>query len=200
MMRLFVALDLPETVRQRLAMLQAGLPNARWIRAENLHVTLRFIGEVEEHRAQDLDSALSRIEAPAFDLTLVGVDFFGPDRKPQSLLAVVERSDPLQFLRDKVDRAVAAAGLGLDDRKFRPHVTLGRLRGGPHSRTGRWLGENGLLRAGPVPVTEFVLYRSHLGHEGSVYEPLAAYSLKVDASLDGAAGDGSEGLAAQQAR
>lgn len=178
MIRLFTALPLPESTRERLSMLQAGVPGARWIRPENLHVTLRFIGEVDEGIAADLDAALGRATAPGFELRLGGVGHFGPARKPHSLWAGVERCEALQFLHDKIDRAVVAAGLQPDDRKFRPHVTLARLRPDVrHERVGRWLEDHALFQAGPIKVDDFVLFRSHLGAEGSVYEPLAEYPL-----------------------
>lgn len=192
MLRLFVALDLPEPVRQRLTLLQGGVPGAKWVRPENLHVTLRFIGEVQNGIAHDLDAALSRITAPAFDLRLDGIGHFGKEKKPQALWAGVARSEPLQALHDKVDRAVIAAGLAADDRKFKPHITLGRLKGAAPDRVGHWLAEHSLFTAGPIPVPHFVLYRSHLGGEGSVYEPLAEYELIGADRLTGdtAAGSG----------
>src|SRR3546814_639172 len=101
MIRLFTALSLPDAVRSRLAMLQSGVPGARWIRPENLHVTLRFIGEVDQHVAADLDAELARTVAPGFDLSLDGVGHFGPARKPTSLWAGIGRSEALQFLHDK---------------------------------------------------------------------------------------------------
>lgn len=178
MIRLFVALDLPETVRERLALLQAGVPGARWTPPENFHVTLRFLGEVDEPAAEDVDAALRRVEAPSFDLALDGVGHFGTARKPQTLWADVDRSEPLRFLHDKVDRASVAAGLPPDDRKFHPHVTLGRLNAAARTdRVGRWLEDNALFRSQPIPIAAFTLYRSHLGSNGPAYEVLAEYPL-----------------------
>lgn len=177
MLRLFVALDLPGEIRDRLVMLQAGVPGARWVKPENLHVTLRFIGEVEDPVAQDLDAALVRVAAPEFALQLDGVGHFGSERKPQVLWAGVARSEPLQFLRDKVDRAVVAAGLSPDERKFRPHVTLGKLKEAPAERVARWLSGNALFLAGPIAMHGFGLYRSHLYSEGAIYEELVHYPL-----------------------
>jgi len=177
MLRLFVALDLPEPVRDRLAGLQGGVPGARWVAPETMHLTLRFVGEVDDPTARDLDAALSRVDAPAFELSIVGVDCFEAQRKPQTLWAGVEAGPALAHLRDKVDRAAVAAGLGPDDRKFRPHVTLGRLKQAPRERVARWLAENGLLRLGPVAIDRFALYSSHLTADGPIYEELADYPL-----------------------
>jgi len=177
MLRLFVALDLPESERERLAGLAGGVPGARWVAPENLHLTLRFVGEVDGDRAGDLDAALSRIAAPAFALSVVGVGCFEAQRRPQTLWAGVEPNPVLDRLRDKVDRAAVAAGFDPDDRKFRPHVTLARLKQAPRERVARWLAHHGLLRIGPVPVDRFVLYRSDLTADGPVYEALADYPL-----------------------
>jgi 2'-5' RNA ligase len=177
MMRLFVALDLPEAVRARLAMLQSGVPGARWVAQENLHLTVRFLGEVDTGTAHDLDAELARVDAPAFDFGLSAVSFFGPERKPQVLWAGVDRAEPLQFLHAKVNRAAVAAGLPADDRKFHPHVTLARLRDTPMRRVRDWLSGNALFQAGPIEADRFVLFRSHLGKEGPAYEPLAEYAL-----------------------
>ena len=177
MVRLFVAVELPAIVRERLAALQGGVPAARWVRAESLHLTLRFIGEVDYATARDINAALGRVRAPAFDVSVVGVGCFGPDKRPRALWAGTDPSPPLQFLRDKVDRAVVAAGLGPDDRKFKAHVTLARFRDRPGPRLARWLTDNSLLRIGPVPVDRFVLFESTLGGEGAVYRPIADYPL-----------------------
>ena len=178
MIRLFVALELPEAVRQRLVGLQGGVPGARWVAPENLHVTLRFLGEVDEPTAQDIDAELERLVAAPFLFSLDGKDYFGAGRKkPYALILTVPRTDPLQALRDKIDRAAVAAGLPPDDRKYRPHVTLARLRDTPMERVRRWVTEHGPFHAGPLPAERFVLFRSHLGSAAAAYEPLVTYPL-----------------------
>jgi 2'-5' RNA ligase len=177
MLRLFVAIPPPEAVRDRLVGLQGGVPGARWVDVDNLHLTLRFLGEVDDPAAADLDAALSRIRAPAFDMALAGVDLFGSQRKPATLWAGVDAPPALGHLRDKVDRAAVAAGFDPDSRKFKPHVTLARLKDAPRERLGRWLAENGLFRTEPFRVTEFALFRSDLRADGPVYSELAVYPL-----------------------
>jgi 2'-5' RNA ligase len=178
MMRLFVALELPEMVRQRLVGLQGGVPGARWVAPETMHVTLRFLGELDEPVAQDVDAELARLTAAPFGFTLEGTDYFGAGKKkPYALILNVQRTEPLQALRDKVDRAAVAAGLAPDDRKYRPHVTLARLKDAPMERVRRWLAEHALFQAGPLPAERFVLYRSHLGSAAAAYEPLVTYPL-----------------------
>lgn len=177
MIRLFVALDFPPEVRERLAGLQGGVPGARWSEPGTLHLTLRFIGEVPEDQAHDIDAALAEVEASAFPLTLDGVGSFGHGRGARVLWAGVERNEALTRLAAKVESALVRAGLPAEERKFTPHVTLARLRDANAERVARFLSERGFFRAGPFPVDHVTLYRSHLGKGGSVYEPLASYPL-----------------------
>ncbi len=177
MMRLFVAIALPDRVRDRLSGLCSGLKAARWITPENMHLTLRFVGEVEPAAAEDIDAALSAIDAPAFDLALSGVGTFGPVRKARALWAGVARSEPLAFLREKVESAVVRAGLPPESRKFKPHVTLARFRSSPGPQLTEWLAANDAFMEGPLQVDRFVLFRSHLGSERAHYETLAEYEL-----------------------
>ncbi|MFP5512858.1 MAG: RNA 2',3'-cyclic phosphodiesterase [Alphaproteobacteria bacterium] len=177
MLRLFVALDLTDEVRQRLAALAGGVPGARWTEPENLHLTLRFIGEVPEDQAMDIDAALAEVRAPAFPLILDGVGVYGSARRARVLWAGVERSEALAHLQAKVESALVRCGLAAEERKFSPHVTLARLKDAPADRIGRFLSDRGLFRAGPMPVDQITLYRSHLGNGGAVYEALRDYPL-----------------------
>lgn len=177
MIRLFVALDFPTDVRERLAGLGGGVPGARWTEPANLHLTLRFIGEVADDTATDIDAALAGIEAPGFDLVLDGVGMYGSSRQARVLWAGVEHSEPLAHLQGKVESALVRCGLAQEGRKFSPHVTLARLRDAPKERVGRFLEERGLFRAGPMRIDHFTLYRSLLGKGGAVYEALGEYPL-----------------------
>lgn len=177
MLRLFVAVPLPEDVRDRLAGFYRGIPGARWVEPDKLHLTLRFIGEVNEDTAEDIDDCLSSIAMPAFDVTLAGVHYFGKLHKARAVYAGVERNPSLRILYDKVEGALARAGLGKEERKFTPHVTLARIRGETGHHLANFLAEHNLERIGPFAVTEFVLYRSHLSSDGSIYEPLVDYPL-----------------------
>lgn len=177
MLRLFVALDFPDDIRRRLAGLGGGVPGARWTEEEKLHLTLRFIGEVPDDTAHDIDSALAGIEAPAFDLTLDGVGVFGSGRSARVLWAGVERNEPLAHLQAKIESALVRAGIAPEERRFSPHVTLARLKDASQDRIGRFIAERGLFRAGPFPIGHFTLFRSHLGRTGPVYEVMGEYGL-----------------------
>lgn len=185
MLRLFVGIELPGDVRARLAGLGGGVPGARWTEPDAMHLTLRFIGEVSEDRVPDIDTALSAVEAPAFDLTLDGVGVFGSGRGGRVLWAGVERNDALAHAQAKVESALVRVGLPPEERRFTPHVTLARLREAKADRVGRFLEERGLFRAGPFPVGCFALFVSHLGRAGPVYEVVGEYALAAPARPDG---------------
>ena len=112
MIRLFVALGLPDTLRGELAAMCGGIPGARWVPEENLHLTLRFIGEVPGWQAQEVDEALAGIRAPGFDLTLRGVGTFGKNGRMASLWVGVEKFEPLLFLQAKVETHTGTHRLG----------------------------------------------------------------------------------------
>lgn len=179
MRRLFVAIDLPDPIQQSLAMLQAGVPGTRWVASTNFHLTLRFIGDVPEPAIGDIADLLSRLAAPAFSFNLDGVGSFGSGRSKSVLWVGVQRSEPLRFLRDKVDRAVSAAGFGPDTRKFSPHVTLAYAKQAPKPRIAGWLALHALFRSPPIDVSRFTLMDSQLGSEGAIYTPLANFDLSA---------------------
>ncbi|MDH5750178.1 MAG: RNA 2',3'-cyclic phosphodiesterase [Rhodospirillales bacterium] len=177
MMRLFIGLSLPGPVRERLQSLQSGLPGARWVKPENLHMTLRFIGEVADDAADDLDAALAGVTAPAFEFRLKGLDTFGSARKLRSLWLGAEPPEPLVHLHAKIETVTQRTGFAAEGRKFKPHVTLARFNGGRPARLGDYLHAHAGFEAVPVPVDVFTLFRSHLGHGGSHYQHLADYPL-----------------------
>lgn len=179
MFRLFVGIALPPEIRMRLSVLCAGLPGAKWIDAESLHLTLRFIGEVHGDRAEDIDAALEQVDAPAFDLALNGIDCFQSSGKAHTLWAGISKQPLLAHLRDKVESAVVRAGCEPERRKFKPHVTLARLRGSTDgARLGAFIQRYNHVTFGPFPVDSFTLFRSHLGGEKAHYEPLVDYPLE----------------------
>src|SRR3546814_757709 len=157
-MRLFVALALPDHLRSRLAELCSGLPGARWVAPENLHLTLRFIGEVDGRDAEDIDVALSGIHLPRFAIALSGVGEFGDGRRLRSVWVGVEASDMLDRLHAKVEQAVQRAGQPPEQRKFKPHVTLARFKSHPGGRLESYFAARSLFRCEPFAVTALTLY------------------------------------------
>lgn len=175
-MRLFVALALPDDVAQGLALLQAGVPGARWQTREQLHLTLRFIGEVDGRDAAAVDDALSVIEAPRFDLALKGVGEFG-GKTPHALWAGVRDKEQVGFLQRKIETSLQRAGLPPEPRKYVPHVTLARLKGTPKGRVMDFLADHALYASAPFAVEGFILYSSVLTSNGSLYRAEKAYRL-----------------------
>jgi len=178
MLRLFVALPLPEPIRQQVNLLQFLLPLPRRVPPGNLHLTLAFLGETPSDLAEDAHHALEAIRAPAFELTLAGVGAFG-DAQPRSVHAGVAPSPALMHLQRKVDTALRRAGASPERRRFHPHVTLGRFdpRSVDRARLAAAMVANDGFAAGPFLVDGFALYRSQLGGEAPHYEELARYPL-----------------------
>ena len=179
-MRLFVAIALPEEVQDSLARLGNGLPGARWVAPENLHVTLRFLGEIDGSDAQDIDAALAEIQVPAFPLTIAGVGRFGDGRHVRQLWAGVEPHPELLRLQSKIESAVVRSGQPPERRKFKPHVTLARFKSRPALRLGEFLSAHGLFRLPPFEVESFTLFSSFLSSGGSIYSEEAVYDLVHD--------------------
>lgn len=177
MVRLFAAIPLPFDLRQRLALMSGGIPGAKWVAPENLHLTLRFIGEVDEGLMADIDAALLGVAASPFALTLAGVGHWETRGKATALWAGIEKSPELLYLHDRVEAAVQRADLPPEPRKFAPHVTLARLKNPPAARVGDFLREHGPFRAPTFLVQGFALYSSILGAAGPLYREEAFYPL-----------------------
>jgi 2'-5' RNA ligase len=176
-MRLFIGIALPEDLRARLSGMQQGVPGVRWVDPDNLHLTLRFIGEADSVQAHDLDAELVQVRTARFNVTLAGVGRFGQGRKSRALWAGVESIPELGRLHRRVEQAARAAGFAPEGRKFKPHVTLARFNGDP----GHWLHDHlahhAAFRAESFQVHEFVLYSSLLAQAGAIYTAEAAYQL-----------------------
>ena len=166
MIRLFVGLALPEATRQRLQGLNGGLPGARWTRPENRHLTLRFIGEVDNGLADDIDLALEKVDAAPFEVTLDGVGYFGSARKARTLWVGVAENPALHRLQAKVEAALVGIGLAPEGRKYSPHVTLARLKSPPRDRLDAYVADHAPFRDGPLPLREFILFSSFLSASG----------------------------------
>ena len=176
-MRLFVALALPDAVAQGLMLIRGGVPGARWLQRDQLHLTLRFIGEVDGRDARMLDDALAAIRAPSFPLQFHGVGQFG-NKQPHMLWAGTRRNAALEHLQRKVDNAIRRVGQPQDAHKFTPHVTLARLKNAEPGKVLEWLTHNALFTSAEFPVEAFCLYSSKLTSDGSIYRVEQDYPLK----------------------
>jgi RNA 2',3'-cyclic 3'-phosphodiesterase len=178
-MRLFIALPVPDEIADALTSLQSGVPDARWAPAENFHVTLCFAGEVQGSVMRDLEEELADIAGPRFPVALAGVEQFSSGKQPKALVALVEKSDRLDWLQQKVSTVVRHCGIAVDRRKFRPHVTLARFSAGAETghHIAQFMASHSRFHAGPWIADHFALYSSRLRPDGAVYREEAAYDL-----------------------
>lgn len=176
MHRLFVAIRPPPPVRARLLDLMGGVAGARWQDEEQLHVTLRFIGDVDRHLARDVDAALSSVHHPAFSIALNGLGAFDRRGEPVVLWAGLAPQEPLRALHKKVDQALVRVGVEPDRRAYMPHVTIARLPRSAGSVQGL-LEQSGGITSPPFAVDQFYLYESRFTPDGPVYMPVEIYSL-----------------------
>ena len=179
MHRLFVALHPPAPIREQLQQTMAGVPEARWQDDEQLHLTLRYIGEVDGHVAEDIATALGSVHAPAPEVRLAGVGQFGSRGRVHALWAGLTPHDALNALHRKVDQALIRAGLEPERRAYLPHITLARLAT-REATVSPWLAVHAGLASPAFRLDHLILYESHLGHAGARYEPVTRYALTAD--------------------
>ena len=176
MHRLFVAIRPPLFVRERLLGLMGGVRGARWLEDEQLHLTLRFIGEVDRHIAADVHAALGAVHHPRFEIALDGLGSFERRGETAIIWAGVAPHAPLKALHNKIDQACLRVGVEPDRRAYLPHITIARLpRGAGPARP--MLEGAGAVASPPFAVDEFRLYESELSQEGPVYTVAACYAL-----------------------
>jgi RNA 2',3'-cyclic 3'-phosphodiesterase len=172
--RLFVAIDLPEAIRATLSALRTDALAARWVEAEKLHLTLRFVGEVDQSIAEEIDRALRRVEALRFSLRLQGLSHF----HKRTLWVGVENCPRLISLQAKIENAIQRAGLLADPSRYVPHVKVARLkwRGGRELRA--FLDALAHFSTESFEVGEFSLIESRRSQQGATYHHRAAYALQ----------------------
>lgn len=176
MHRLFVGIRPPAAVRAALSPLMSGVPGARWQDDEQLHVTLRFIGEVDGRMAEDVAHALSTVRSPALALRVEGVGQFEARGRTNALWAGIQPRDAITALHRKVDQALVRCGLPPEHRAYLPHMTLARL-GRAAGPVEPWLAIHAGLRLPPFDAAHMILFESHLGSEGARYDSVARYPL-----------------------
>jgi len=176
-MRLFIGLEPPEPLRDELAALAIGLPGARWVEADNLHLTLRFLGEVNRAQAEDLDAELATLRAAPAPVRLQGIGTFGQGRRVHAVWVGAEKDPALVRLHEAVESAVGRAGFPKETRKFLPHVTLARLKNPDRARLEGFIGAHNARAFPPFTADEVVLYQSHLTRDGAQYEVMERYGL-----------------------
>jgi 2'-5' RNA ligase len=176
MHRLFVAIRPPEHVRDLLLDAIDDSADFRWQSDEQLHLTLKFIGEVERPSADDLADALAKLRSHAFEMRIAGVGRFD-QTNAGALWAGIAPKEPIAALAAKIDRACLAAGIDPERRAFHPHITLARWRGHRSHEAVAWIERNAGLSSMPFAVKSFSLFESRLSRRGAHYEEAAAYTL-----------------------
>jgi len=179
MHRLFVAIRPPESARDQLLDLMEGVDGARWQDDEQLHLTVRFIGEVDRPTATDVAAVLGTVSRPALEIALSGVGHFGSGSYPHALWAGVRPVEELTHLHKKVDQALVRIGLEPERRAYRPHITVARLS----RRAGSiraFLESHAALSSAPFEVDSFGLYESRLSQAGATYELIERYPLQKE--------------------
>lgn len=176
MMRLFTGLEIPADIADGLSLLRGGLPGARWIDPENYHLTLRFIGDVDDVLASEVADLLASVRRPAFDLRLEGLSSFG-GRKPRAVIAPAQPNQSLLDLQAEQERLMQRVGLEPEGRKYSPHITLARLRDSSSWQVADYLAARGHFRTPSFPVSRFVLFSSRASVGGGPYVVEAAYPL-----------------------
>ncbi|MEX5727116.1 2'-5' RNA ligase [Rhodovulum iodosum] len=181
MIRAFAALDIPQAQRMELMIVQQGLPVPRLVPPENLHLTLVFLGEIEESALEEVHLAWQALRMPGFEVSLRGLRGLGVfgGGKPRAVYAGAAECPGLARLQAKLEQAARGAGLTLERRRFVPHVTLARINRplADPERLERHLAMRADFAAPPFAVDHFALYRSDLGAGGARYEELARYPL-----------------------
>jgi len=177
MIRLFAAVAVPDEIARALAHRQTGLDGARWRTPAQLHVTLRFFGEIREDVARDLDSELAGVRGAPFDISLEGVGAFGEGPDLSAVWAGVAESPALKRLAKACETAARRVGLKPETRHYHPHLTLAYLRHAGPEKVAGWIQANNLLHSPPIRVDRFGLYSSFLAGEGAQYRLEAEYPL-----------------------
>lgn len=178
MPRLFTGLEIPSDIALDLDMMRGGIAGARWIERDSYHITLRFIGDIDDGLAREIAHELDRVEACPFELRLSGVGVFG-GAKPHALYAGVEESAELRRLQATQERICQMLGMTPEPRNFAPHVTLARLKNPDAGALHRFLASHNLYRSRVFEVARFVLFSSRPSRGGGPYAVEESYQLQA---------------------
>jgi 2'-5' RNA ligase len=176
MPRLFTGLEIPSDIAQELTLLRGGLHGARWVEPEGFHVTLRFIGDIDDLTAREAASALGRVHRAPFDIRIDGLSSFG-GRKPRAVIATLTQTPELMEMQAEQERLMQRLGLAPEGRKYTPHITLARLRDVSSRDVADYLSARCFFNPMSFRVARFVLYSSRASLGGGPYVVEQAYPL-----------------------
>ena len=184
MRRLFIAIDLPAAVKDRLGALCSSLPGAKWVKREQMHLTLRFIGEVDESGFEAIKTALIGVQSPPFAMHLEGVGQFPPKGKPRVLWVGVNAPPILIDLQRNITASLDTLDLPPQDHPFSPHITLARFKTPPAPEGIRpFFAQHAAFKTEAFAVTSFILFSSVLTPQGSIYRHEAVYPLAINSAM-----------------
>ncbi len=176
-MRLFIAIEIPDDLKKMIGGLRVDIPGARWVPAEQIHLTLAFLGEVEETAVEPLNMELARIHLPEFKLCFSGTGCFPDRRRPRVLWIGVEPHPLLTRLAATVHEVVLACGIPQEERPFSPHITLARLKFPAPGKYDAFFDRPEIQKLPPFPVREFILFQSRLTQQGAVHSRIRSFPL-----------------------
>ena len=183
MKRIFIGVLLPENLRKSLLSLQAGLSGVRLVSAENMHLTLRFVGLMNEPELKTLDDILLRVEFEEFPISLEGVGLFPFNGAPKTLWVGLTPSKTLTRFQALIEKKCRSMGLHPDSRNYYPHITLGRVKYLRQNEISNWLNTYQSFKSEAFLLNQFHLMQSILNSSGSVYNCISTYKLAINHEL-----------------
>ena len=178
MQRIFIGIPIPAFIRKQIFILQGGVPGANWVPPENYHISLRFIGEVDETKKEDIAEALENIAFPAFKISLQGIGIFTQKEDPHHLWVKPTPEEPLIKLYRKIETLLTKElSIKAETRKYTPHLTIAKLKKEKKKKVGQFMQWHNLFKTSEFEVNEYTLFESHLTNIGPVYKALDIYEL-----------------------
>lgn len=177
MIRLFIAIDIPDSIKKRVEGMGGSIPRAYPVLKEQLHLTLKFIGDIESSKLRDIEEGLEEVVFHPFKLSLKGVGTFPPRGTPRVLWIGIEPQEEIHLLRNKIEKTLFTHGIPKEKRKYAPHLTLARLKNSPVKRLQQFLAGNSLLQSPEFPVDRFSLYSSQLTPNRAIHTVLRTFFL-----------------------
>ncbi len=174
-MRFFIAIPLPTEVKEELHSLMQPINGIRWQDYKQLHITLKFLGDTEADQVDKLNRKLSSVKHSSFTFTCKGLGYFPEGKQPRILWTGVENETPIVNLKSSIEGACAEAGFEPESRSFKPHVTLGKVKGASKRQVLSFINQHKRVRTTYILVEEFVLYKSQLNPDGAVHKPYSRF-------------------------
>ncbi|TYP92565.1 2'-5' RNA ligase [Fodinibius salinus] len=177
-MRLFIALPISESIKTQLAELKQPMDGVHWQSPDQMHLTLKFLGETKESPAQQLTDYLTNIEHPVLSLTINKLGTFPQSKKPRVLWAGIKKNDSLTTLHEKIEQLCTSLGFDPENRSFIPHITLARMKDVSKEDIAPFINQHEQFHISDILVDQFVLYESRLGSDGAIHHQLQNIKLE----------------------